>query len=83
MPELPDTEAVRASYRTLQDAHRDVSRLRRQALHVFNRSNENAHVLADRLLRPIDDVLPTALSRFSELLTNAERDRIASGFDVG
>ena len=33
---------------------------------------------ADRLLGPIDDVMPTALSRFSELLTNEERDRIAS-----
>ena len=77
-PELPDIEAVRASYRTLQDAHADVSRLRREALRVFNRSNENAHVLADRLLGPIDDVLPTALRRFSELLKNEERDRIAS-----
>ena len=75
---MPDTEAVRASYRTLQDAHADVSRLRREALRVFNRSNENAHVLADRLLGPIDDVLPTALRRFSELLENEERDRIAS-----
>ena len=45
---------------------------------MFNRSNENAHVLADRLLGPIDDVLPTAVRRFSELLENEERDRIAS-----
>jgi signal transduction histidine kinase/AmiR/NasT family two-component response regulator len=75
---VPDTEAVRGSYRTLQAAHADVSRLRRDALREFNRSNENAHVLADRLLGPIDDVMPTALSRFSELLTNEERDRIAS-----
>jgi len=76
--ELPDTEAERASYRTLEDAHADVSRLRREALRVFNRSNENAHVLADRLLGPIDDVLPTAVLRFSELLENGERDHIAS-----
>jgi signal transduction histidine kinase/ActR/RegA family two-component response regulator len=76
--ELPDVEAVRASYRTLQDAHADLSRLRREALRVFNRSNENAYVLADRLLGPIDEVLPTALHRFSELLENEERDRIAS-----
>ncbi|HEY6086923.1 MAG TPA: ATP-binding protein, partial [Burkholderiaceae bacterium] len=75
---LPDAEAVRASYRTLQGAHADVSRRRRQALQVFNRSNENAQVLADRMLGPIDDVLPTALRQFSALLTNEERDRIAS-----
>jgi len=77
-PALPDVDAVRASYRTLQDAHADISRLRREALRVFNRSNENAHVLADRLLGPIDDVLPTALRRFSELLNNEEQDRVAS-----
>ena len=77
-PELPDTEAVRASYRTLQNAHADVSRLRREALQVFNRSNENAHVMADRLLGPTDDVLPTALSRFSDLVKSEERDRIAA-----
>jgi len=77
-PELPDVEAVRASYRTLQDAHADISRLRREALRAFNRSNEDAHVLADRLLGPIDDVLPTALRRFSELLESEERDRIAA-----
>jgi len=76
--ELPDTEAERESYRTLEDAHADVTRLRREALRVFNRSNENAHVLADRLLGPIDDVLPTAVRRFSELLENEERDHIAS-----
>jgi len=76
--ELPDTEAERAAYRTLEDAHADVSRLRREALRVFNRSNENAHVLADRFIGPIEDVLPTAVRRFSEALENDERDRIAS-----
>ena len=55
-----------------------ITRLRREALRVFNRSDENAQVLADRLLRPIDDVLPTAVRRFSEVLESQERHRIAS-----
>jgi hypothetical protein len=76
--ELPDTEAVRASYRTLQEAHADVSRLRREALQCSTARTRTPIVLADRLLGPIDDVLPTALRRFSELLTNEERDRISS-----
>ena len=76
--ELPDTEAMRVSYQTLQDARANELRLRREALQEFNRSNENANVLVDRLLGPIDNVLPTALRRFSELLENEERDRIAS-----
>ena len=76
--ELPDTEAMRVSYRTLQDARANELRLRREALQVFNRSNENANVLVDRLLGPIDDVLPTALRRLSGLLKNEEGDRIAS-----
>jgi signal transduction histidine kinase/CheY-like chemotaxis protein len=77
-PQLPDTEAMRESYRSLQDARANELRLRREALQVFNRSNENSNVLVDRLLRPIDDVLPMALHRFSELLKNEEADRIAS-----
>ena len=77
-PELPDVRAVRESYRTLQNAHADVSRRRREALQVFNRSSENAYALADRLLGPIDDVLPAALGRFSDFLASEERDRMAA-----